>query len=335
MKNCYWRKHVTYYLLQHRYVRTIGEDEPTFPAILTATIRFGPEDAFGMPGASTRTTAKKSTASNLLWNANEGTTFWEGELIDRIQGSINVGGFNVSLDGATMTLTAGVSSMKHAEDLLLSANHIFPAVLSFRLRVFVWIKEFLADIGGSAFRLETTSHRYGITIATSDYNRQNIMNAVADWVEVTDQSVRLIIAMYYFRHAERLACLEPNRQSMTAEVILNLTKVIDVFFSSNDELRQKAKEWGIDEDFIEKRIIPLTIIRSKLDVAHVRLTPLTTEQNQLLLDFTSNALSYVYTLLLQIVELQKNGTIHLDPISHKLDEDKEKFINDIQAYLTS
>ena len=27
--------------------------------------------------------------------------------------------------------------------------------------------------------------------------------------------------MYYFRHAERLACIEPDRQSMTAEVILN------------------------------------------------------------------------------------------------------------------
>jgi len=326
---------MTYYLIQNRNVRAIGEDKPSFPAKLTATIRFGPEDAFGTQGASTRTTAKKSTASRLLWNANEGTSFWEGELIDRIQGSASIGDLNVVLDGATMNLTASVSSMKHAENLLLSANHIFPAVLSFRLRVFAWIKEFIADIGGSSFRLETDNLRYGITIATSDYNCQNIKNAVADWLELTDQSNRLFTAMYYFRHAERLACLEPDRQSMTAEIILNLTKVIDVLFSSNDELRQKAKEWGIDEDFIEKRIIPLTKIRSEFDVAHVALAPLTTEQNQTLLDFTSKSLSNVYTLLLQIVELQKNDTISLDPVSNSLKKDKEKFLNKLQAYLTS
>jgi hypothetical protein len=77
------------------------------------------------------------------------------------------------------------------------------------------------------------------------------------------------------------------------------------------------------------------IIRSHLDVAHVALAPLTTEQNQSLIDFTSNALSHVYTLLLRIVELQKNGTIHIDPISHPLNKEKEKFLSDIQAYLTS
>jgi hypothetical protein len=41
------------------------------------------------------------------------------------------------------------------------------------------------------------------------------------------------MAIYYYRHAKRLAALEPHRQSMAADVILNLAEIIERFASSN------------------------------------------------------------------------------------------------------
>ena len=60
---------------------------------------------------------------------------------------------------------------------------------------------------------------------------------------------------------------------------INLTKAIEVIFTAKrDVIRGKAKEWGIDSDFIEKRIISLFLIRNELDVAHVATAPLRSEQ---------------------------------------------------------
>jgi len=327
---------MTYFLLQHRYIRSESDDEPSFPAELVATIQFGPEDAFGVPGNPPRTTAKRAAPARLLWNPNEGVSLWEGEPIEAIKSNLTAGSLRAEWAGNKLTLKDKVPSMENANRLVLSANQILPAVLSFRLRVFVWIKEFLVDINGSAFRLETAHHRFGITIATTEHNQNEAIKAVNDWGNTKEHSLRLIMAMYYFRQAKRLAALEPDRQSMTAEVVLNLTKAIEVIFSSKrDRLREKAREWGFDSDFIEQKIVPLFLIRNELDVAHVASAPLTSEQHQSLIDFASMALSHVYTLLSRIVELEKSGQVVLNLISTSLDNDKEKLLTDIKSYTTS
>jgi hypothetical protein len=123
---------------------------------------------------------------------------------------------------------------------------------------------------------------------------------------------------------------------MTAEVVLNLTKAIEVIFSSNrDRLREKAREWGFDHNFIEQRVVPLFLIRNELDVAHAASTPLTAEQHQCLIDFTDRALTHVHTLLSRISELEASGKLQLDPISSSLDKQKEKLLTDIKRYAGS
>jgi hypothetical protein len=81
--------------------------------------------------------------------------------------------------------------MDDANQLVLSANQILPAVLSFRLRVFVWIKEFLVDINGIAFWLEIAQHRFGIAIATTEHNQEQALEAVGDWVNTREKSLPL------------------------------------------------------------------------------------------------------------------------------------------------
>ena len=325
---------MTYFLLQHRYIKPLNEIRPSFPTKLIIKIRFGPDDAFGMQSGSPRTTAKRAAPAHLIWNANEAVSFWEGEFIEQIRSSFESGKLAGTWDGNVLTLIIPVSSEEDTIRVIHSANHILPAALSLRLRVFVWIREFTLNINGCPSSVETVGHRYGITITTTERNQHEAIEAVKDWLLTRELSLRLVMAMYYFRHAKRLSTIEPDRQSMTAEVILNLTKAVEVIFSAKrDIIRKKAKEWGIDSDFIEKRIIPLFLIRNELDVAHVASSPLQSEQHQSLIDFADRALSHVYDLLLKISEMERSGTIKLDAVSAILDKDKEKLLSAISRYV--
>jgi hypothetical protein len=80
--------------------------------------------------------------------------------------------------GNELTLTAPVVSMQEAANTMPSANRILPAVLSFRFKVFVWIKAATSTINESAFRVETIARRYGINITTAERNQPALIGAV-------------------------------------------------------------------------------------------------------------------------------------------------------------
>jgi hypothetical protein len=327
---------MTHFLLQQRHLHAIDQGPPSFPSKLTAKIRFGPEDAFGVPSQTSRTTAKRATPAHLLWNANEGISVWQGDIIDALDTKMERGGLTAHWAGNLLDLGINVNSIEEVEQLVGSASQLLPAYLSLRLQVFVWVKEFQVEVGGRSFRLETASHRYGITIATTEHNQTEAIQSVDNWLKQRRESLRAVMAIYYYRQALRLAALEPDRQSMVAEVILNLAKAIEIIFSSDRErLRSKAKEWGLDTDFIERWIIPVLLIRNELDVAHVASAPLLSTQHQAILDFLARASVHVQTLLLQVLEMSQSGRVILDPPSASVDADKERLLKKIEEYAAS
>ena len=82
-----------------------------FPAMVTATLTFAPEDAFGVHAVGVRTTAPKDRPANFTWNANEGSVQWEVELIDRVNTIFNRGNFKASLDGNNLILNFNTPSL--------------------------------------------------------------------------------------------------------------------------------------------------------------------------------------------------------------------------------
>lgn len=289
-----------------------------------------------MASSQSRTTAKRAAPAHLLWNANEGTSVWQGDLIDALDAALQLGALNAHWVGNTLELRIGVNSLKEAEQVVGSASQLLPAFLSLRLQVFVWIKEFLVDIAESRSRLETSSHRYGITIATTEHNENAATQSVRNWLTQRPESLRAVMAIYYYRQALRLAVLEPDRQSMASEVILNLAKAVEIVLSSDrDHLRAKAREWGLDAEFIERWIVPILLIRNELDVAHVASAPLLSTQHQAILDFLDRASAKVHTLLLQILEMSQSGQVTLDPPSASMDADKERLLKKLAEYAAS
>jgi len=323
------------YLIQHRgLVLKSGIMPSKFPALVTATITFAPEDAFGVQTVGVRSTAPKDRPAGFLWNANEGTSQWQVDFIEKVNATFKQGNFEVSLDGNKLFIVFDTPSLDHAGQVVASANQFLPALLSFHLRVFVWIKKFEVEIGDTTFNFEIPRSAFGITIATKDHNQKQILTALDEWLGADERYFRILSALYYYRHAKRLAIMEPNPESMVGEVILNLTKAVEIIFSNNREaLRATAKEWGFHEVFIEERIIPLLLIRNELDVAHVTTSPLNPEQRQVITKFTHAALVAVHKLLERISMLARGGKIEIEPTSARMDTDKEKLLDNIRRYL--
>jgi hypothetical protein len=182
---------MTHFLLQHRYLHLADQAQLSFPAALIARIKFGPEDAFGISGAQPRTTAKRATPARVLWNANEGTSAWEGQLIDALDTEFQQGDLTAHWAGNELALSVSVRSQDEVKQIVGSASQLIPAFLSLRLRVFVWIKDFLVEIGDCRFKLETSSHRYGITIATTEHNEECATKSIRDWTMQRRESLRI------------------------------------------------------------------------------------------------------------------------------------------------
>ena len=323
------------YLLQHRgLVLKSGAVPSKFPAMVTATMTFAPEDAFGVHTVGVRSTAPKDRPARFIWNANEGTAQWQVEFIDRVNATFNRENFKASLDGNKLVLTFNTPSLDHAGEVVTSANQFLPALLSFHLKVFVWIKKFEVKIEEANFNFEIPQSRFGITIATKDHNTNQILTALDEWLGSDKRYFRILSALYYYRHAKRLAIMEPNPESMIAEVLLNLTKAVEIIFSSNREvLRARAREWGFPEVFIEKRIIPLFLIRNELDVAHVTTSPLDLEQRLVIIKFTDAAFLAVSELLKKISKMTRERDIELQTTSQHVEADKKKILQKIARYL--
>jgi len=323
------------YLLQHRgLILKRGTVPSKFPAMVTATLTFAPEDAFGVHTVGVRTTAPKNRPAKVIWNANEGTVQWEIELIDKVNTTFNRGNFKASLDGNNLILTFNTPSLDHTSEIVASANHFLPALLTFNLKVFVWITKFEVNIGEANFNFEIPRYNASITVATKEHNTNQILTTLNEWLGVDKQYSIILSALYYYRHAKRLANIEPNRESMVAEVLLNLTKAVEIIFSSNRELlRARARKWGFSDNFIEKRIIPLFLIRNKLDIAHVTTSPLDIDQRQVIINFTRAALLAVHELIERISKLVKEKEIKLQPPSQHVKADKKKLLQTITHYL--
>lgn len=323
------------YLLQHRgLVLKKGTVPSKFPAMVTATLTFAPEDAFGVHAVGVRTTAPKDRPANFTWNANEGSVQWEVELIDRVNTIFNRGNFKASLDGNNLILNFNTPSLDNTSDVVASANHFLPVLLTFHLKVFVWITKFEVNIGEANFNFEIPRYNASITVATKEHNTNQILTTLDEWLGSDKLDLRILSALYYYRHAKRLVNMEPNRESMVAEVLLNLTKAVEIIFSNNRKrLRTRARKWGFSEVFIEKRIIPLLLIRNELDIAHVTTSPLDIDQRQVIINFTRAAFMAVHELIERIFKLAKDKEIKLQPTSQHVESDKKKLLQNIAHYL--
>jgi hypothetical protein len=323
------------HLLQPRSLILEDEEYPSFPAEVTAELAFGPEDVFGTEDANPRTTFPVGERVTLRWNANVGISEAIADgLIDALDVSLEVGKFHLCLEGNCLKVRFKASSSEEAEAALASANHCIPAYLSLHFGVYVWIKQYAVDIGGSRFNYQVKRAHSRYLAADKDMMSNRASSALEDWLEVGGGYDRALAACLYLRHAHRLSRIQPNNHHFIAEVLLNLTKSLEIVFSDNrDQIRKRAHEWGFDDALVEQGIIPLFLIRNRIDVAHVSTGILKTEERDILLDFMNKAIENTGKVLKRIIELIKDGEISLGKARGRIRGRKRRLLANVAEYL--
>jgi len=326
------------FLPQPRHLRfNAGSEPPVFPSLAEGTLVFGPGDAFGVQDGTQRTTIRAGTSPSALFAANEGTFRFQGSYIDPVSFSFALGE-HIALkgDGNRIAFQFMASSAGQLEANLQSVNLFIPPVLTFRLGIFVWIREYLVRVGDSQGRFELARGRLTYRGATAKTREEQIVSCFEDWLRSDAAYARWLSAAYYYRHALHLWDFEPDPQSAFAEVILNLTKAIEILCSADrDRLRKTAQSWGFESSFIERRLIPLLLVRNELDVAHPCISGISWEDHNLLQSFVIAAEGAVGEVISRVFILLRSGSTALPPFSGEPDRGTVKLLRMLAAYLES
>jgi hypothetical protein len=132
----------------------------------------------------------------------------------------------------------------------------------------------------------------------------------------------------------RLSALEPDRHSLLAEVLLNLTKAVEILLTSDrDRLRETALAWGLSAEQVERQLIPLLLIRNQIDVAHPKMSGLGSEERRILEHFVIAATINVGKFLDQVLALLHERKIVLPDYSEELDKKDKDLFRSMSNYL--
>ena len=126
----------------------------------------------------------------------------------------------------------------------------------------------------------------------------------------------------------------PCNEEFAAEVLLNLSKAIEIIFSNDRErLRAQAKQWGFPQEDVENRIVPLLLIRNEMDVAHVATGLLRKKERDTLLNFVNAAIHAVRDVLEKLMADVDSGAVVLKPVRERVKEDKRRLLEHIREYM--
>jgi hypothetical protein len=339
-KNAHQRKQLqmSVFLFQRRDLKLCeGENLTNFPAKITFKIMFSPKDAFGINSDEQRTTFKLGEAPSHNFNPNDGTTKSSGSLIEKLTAIFQYGDFLFKLDGNILLVDVKVESF---DQLLLfadSANNTLPAIYSFRFQTYISISSFMikTDVGLYGFIINSTQTDPSITITTRQDNIRHVKDGCKQWLDLTYGHERLVFAMNYYRQAIRLSLLELNPRSLFGEIILNLSKSLEILFhdsTETDKFVDKALRSGLTNDFIQSKLKPIILLRNKIGSGHSMTAPLTTDQMNDIRTYQMNAFNNVQFTIDHVWNAIQTGKYKLGNSSDKLDKERKDLLDRISKY---
>ena len=130
---------------------------------------------------------------------------------------------------------------------------------------------------------------------------------------------RLLAALHYYHVALRLVRRGEIAGEFLPEMILNLSKVLEVLFPpsgdgrTRDAARAGLLELGFSETEIEADYIPAMALRNEIDVGHVDLSLFKVDQLALLHGYTEHAETAYRKLLKRVFDSLASDTFELEP----------------------
>ena len=177
------------------------------------------------------------------------------------------------------------------------------------------------QIGDVDFRWELKQWKDQFEITSQEKQEQSVASS---WERVGILSVpgrrRLLAALHYYHVASRLARRGQIAGEFLPEMILNLSKVLEVLFppSGDGKTRDAARNGLLKLDFseieIEADYIPAMALRNEIDVGHVDLSLFKVDQLALIHGYTEHAETAFRKLLKRVFDSLASDAFEIDQI---------------------
>jgi hypothetical protein len=294
--------------------------ELTFPNEVHIDISFAPAAGFGGLAPPTRTGVREKNA-RLNYNANAGrTTVGVATPLDEITFDGVVGGIQVQLRGTHLALEFPCESRAQLEGVLNTFHHVLPLILGITFIDPPTILSTSGRVGDVPFTWQMESSMGSLDFTTNEIQQTRADEAMKrlEFIVAPDNR-RLLAAISYFNRSVRLGCSGATAFEFTGEVVLNFAKCLEVLFpphgdvQSRDAIRDGLRHLGIDPEDIETWFLPVMLLRSQVDVAHVRLTLFSHEQLRTIQAYSERAEDKFRGMIQTLITAVEDGSLSIEP----------------------
>jgi hypothetical protein len=307
------------YQIRPRVFRLKPGEEPQLPADCLISFHFQPLQPFGESASGGRT-AVQSRPASVVFNANNGEHYIESKPpLTPLDVTIEEPIRTAKLVGNTLTLSQRFESLAELDQVITSLYFVLPALLNVSFADPPYVERVDGRIGQHGFRWELNDWRMEFQIINQEEQETRVAKA---WERIgilaEPNRRRLVAGLHYFHQACRLARAGSTVGEFLAEVILNLSKSLEVLFPptgdgrSRDAIRRGLSNLGITDDDIECNFLPAVALRNEIDVGHAELGLFKMEQLKVIHAYTERAESAFHKMFENLLERIESGTFNLE-----------------------
>ena len=290
-----------------------------FPNDVELVFYFLPLQPFGKEPSGGRT-AVFSVEASVLFNANTGRHWIQSKKpLKPLEVIIEEPIRRIEMNGNELHIQTRFNSLKEMDEVVQSLFFALPILLNIEFADPPFIEKISGTVGDVPFRWELNGWQMEFHITTQELQEQHIASTWERLNVLSDPGNRRVIAaLHYFHVASRLCRAGNFSWEFMSEVLLNLSKVIEVLFPPStgdgktiEAARTGLKEFGYSETEIERFFIPAIVLRNNIDSAHVDLSIFTKEQLRILHAYTEAAENAFRELLKRLITETQLGNYKL------------------------
>jgi hypothetical protein len=261
------------YLQQARHLRILKGSGPSYPAAISVSCLFAPPQLFGVGEGPIRASRLGSSLA-LEWDANADRTYCRASPgFSALTLTAESMGGTFTVVGNRITFNEAVNSADELHAIIGILLFALPASLSTTLPDPVFVERIEGLLGEAEFRIEHLESVTPLIVLSDAILAERVSAGLSALSQLAPRdNARLLAATGYVYRAARLFAAGCSPWEFMAEGLLNYSKALEVLFGdTRDEQRLGLRAVGIDDNDIETRFIPVTLLRDSLDVAHPRL----------------------------------------------------------------
>lgn len=283
---------LTYQVRKRVFVRLNGKTFD-FPNSVEILFVFQPLQPFGS-GSDDGRTAVKGVEVDLIFNANTGRHAVKSKVpLQPLDVTIEDPVWRLEFRGNEVRVFTHCKNMKELKELVEAIYYGLPMLLNVEFADPPIVERVSGKIGDTSFQWLIDDWRMPF-ITTTQQRQEEKVNSSWLRFDLISQPAnrRLLAALNYFHVACRLSRAGNSPWEFMGEIILNLSKVLEVLFpplhneKPRDAVRAGLKTLDYSEDEIERNFIPIMELRNYIDVAHVHLSVFNINQLQVLHRYT-------------------------------------------------